>query len=217
MLAPWPQKAGVRGAHGRACTRRHPSINDLFAIERHIVDASPERRLGVRKEQAAPIVRQLFEWRDDLLAHGHLRRSMLAGVRRYLRNTESRLKRFLENGRIPSHNNLPELQARHLAVGRKNGLLFNSFKFGQGAEAGCIWLSLVLSARMHKLDVKRYPRDLFRILPPVACPSCGLSIECLSSLPTAETPHIRNLTLSRCVKSSVPSRFLRVSFFPPLD
>lgn len=137
-------------------------INELFAIEREIVDALPEKRLAVRAERSAPIVDQLFEWRDDLLANGNLGRSMLAGALRYLRNQEPRLKLFLENGDIPIHNNMTELQARHLAIGRKNWLFFGS---EDGAEAGCVWLSLVLSARMHGLDVERYLRDLFRVLP----------------------------------------------------
>ena len=137
-------------------------INELFAIEREILDASPEQRLAVRAERSAPVIDQLFAWRDDLLAHGNLGRSMLAGALRYMRNQQHRLRYFLEDGQVPIHNNLAELQARHLAVGRKNWLFFGS---QDAADAGCVWLSLVLSARMHNLDVERYLRDLFRVLP----------------------------------------------------
>jgi hypothetical protein len=35
----------------------------------------------------------------------------------------------------------------------------------RGADAAATWLSLVLSARMHGLDVEEYLRDLFRVLP----------------------------------------------------
>ena len=87
---------------------------------------------------------------------------MLAGALRYMRNQQHRLRYFLEDGQVPIHNNLAELQARHLAVGRKNWLFFGS---QDAADAGCVWLSLVLSARMHNLDVERYLRDLFRVLP----------------------------------------------------
>jgi len=136
--------------------------NELFEIERDLVDASPDQRLAVRTERSARVVDELFAWRDHVLAHGNLGRSVLAGALKYMRNQESRLKLFLANGDIPIHNNQTELQARHLAVGRKNWLFFGS---ETGAEAGCTWLSLVLSARMHDLDVERYLRDLFRVLP----------------------------------------------------
>jgi hypothetical protein len=49
-----------------------------------------------------------------------------------------------------------------LPSGEKGWLFFGSEK---GAEAGSVWLSLVLSARMHNLDVEDYLRDLFRVLP----------------------------------------------------
>ncbi|MEO1303273.1 MAG: transposase, partial [Myxococcota bacterium] len=42
-------------------------INELFAIERQLVKATPEERLAVRIERASPIIENLFEWRDDLL------------------------------------------------------------------------------------------------------------------------------------------------------
>jgi transposase len=137
-------------------------INDLFAIERTLLDCSPEHRLAERKKRSAPIVADLFAWRDDLLARGNLGRSLLAKALRYLRNQAERLSYFLIDGRIPIHNNLAELQARHLAVGRKNWLFFGSEK---AANAGSVWLSLILSARMHDLGVEDYLRDLFRVLP----------------------------------------------------
>src|SRR5262249_50205672 len=73
-----------------------------------------------------------------------------------------RLTYFLRDGRIPIHNNLAEIQARHVAVGRKNWLFFGS---EDGAHAASTWLSIVLSARMHGIDVEDYLRDLFRVLP----------------------------------------------------
>ena len=137
-------------------------INQLFAIEREVLHTEAEHRLPVRIERSAPIIDELFRWRDDLLAHGNLGRSMLAKALRYLKNQAQRLTYFLKDGRVPIHNNLTELQARHLAIGRNNWLFFGSLA---GAEASCVWLSLVLSARMHRLDVERYLRDLFRVLP----------------------------------------------------
>lgn len=137
-------------------------VNDIFAVERALIESTPERRLAERRRRSAPLVDRLFSWRDDLLARGNLGRSTLAKALRYQRNQEERLKYFLKDGRIPIHNNQTELQARHLAVGRKNWLFFGS---EAGAAAGSTWLSIVLSARMHRLDVEEYLRDLFRVLP----------------------------------------------------
>lgn len=49
-----------------------------------------------------------------------------------------------------------------MAVGRENWLFLGC---DLAAEAASVWLSLVLSARMHELDVAEYLRDLFRVLP----------------------------------------------------
>lgn len=137
-------------------------INDLFAIERGLIESSPEQRLRERMKRSARVIVDLFAWRDELLANGNLGRSLLAKALRYMRNQAERLKYFLRDGRIPIHNNLAELQARHFAVGRKNWIFYGS---EDGAEAGSTWLSLVLSARMHNLGVEEYFRDLFRVLP----------------------------------------------------
>ena len=137
-------------------------INDIFAIERTLLDCSHEHRLAERRRRSAKVVAELFTWRDELLARGNLGRSLLSKALRYQRNQAQRLNYFLTDGRIPIHNNLAELQARHLAVGRKNWLFFGS---EAAAHAGSVWLSLILSARMHELGVEDYLRDLFRVLP----------------------------------------------------
>lgn len=138
-------------------------INDLFEIERaHAADGADER-LAARKERSSPVVEQLFTWCRGLVDDSSVApRSLLAKAVRYALNQEPRLRRFLENGRVPIHNNLVELQNRHFAVGRKNWMFYGS---EQGAEVGSTWLTLVLSARMHGLHVETYLRELFRVLP----------------------------------------------------
>lgn len=138
-------------------------MNDLFELERGWVGLSDADRRAERQKYARPIVDQLFSWRDGLLSDTSLApRGLLARALRYLRNQAERLSYFLENGAVPIHNNAAELQLRHFAVGRKNWLFYGS---EAGAEAGSIWLSLVLSARMHQLPVEKYLRELFRVLP----------------------------------------------------
>lgn len=138
-------------------------INDLFALERAWLDEPDAVRLAARQQHSAPNVDELMKWcrgvGDGSWAG---RRSALSRAARYLLNQEKRLRLFLSDGRIPIHNNLTELQARHFAVGRNNWVFYGS---EAGANAGSTWLSLVLSARMHGLAVEPYLRELFRVLP----------------------------------------------------
>jgi len=138
-------------------------VNDLFEIERGLLAASAERRLAARCVRSAPIFDGLIAWCRSILADAKVGpRSLLAKAARYTLNQERRLRRFLEDGRVPIHNNLTELQVRHFAVGRKSWIFYGS---EDGAAAGSTWLTLVLSARMHGLHVETYFRDLFRLLP----------------------------------------------------
>jgi transposase len=138
-------------------------VNDLFENERALISVGASKRLEGRRERSAPILERLLTWcRETLGTEDVGTRGLLAKACRYTLNQEPRLRRFLENGRVPIHNNLVELQIRHFAVGRKNWLFYGS---ENAAAAGSTWLTLVLSARMHGLHVETYFRELFRVLP----------------------------------------------------
>ena len=64
-------------------------------------------------------------------------------------NQEDRLRRFLNDERIPVHNNDTERTLRHLAVGRKNWMVFGSPK---GGKVGCNLYSLMLSCRAARVN-----------------------------------------------------------------
>ena len=138
-------------------------IGELFALERQFAALPAAERLAERLKHSLPIWTELICWRDELLASSSVaQRSSLRQALGYLRNQESRLSYFLKDGSIKIHNNDTELQARHYVIGRKNWLFHGS---EAGALAAGTWLSLVLSARLHRLDVRQYLRDLFRVLP----------------------------------------------------
>lgn len=68
---------------------------------------------------------RLIAWCRDVIADTRISpRSLLGKAAGYTLNQESRLRRFLGDGRVPIHNNLTELQIRHIAVGRKNWLFY---------------------------------------------------------------------------------------------
>lgn len=69
------------------------------------MNAAPQERLRVGKEKPAPLVTELFRWRDTLLDRENLGRSLFSKALQYLFHQEERLSCFLEDGRAPIHNN----------------------------------------------------------------------------------------------------------------
>ena len=72
------------------------------------------------------------------------------------------LQRFLDDGRLPIHNNISELNLRRQAIGRKNWLFVGS---EDGANSNAAFTSLLASCRMHGVEPWGYLRDLFCLLP----------------------------------------------------
>ncbi|HTQ42323.1 MAG TPA: transposase, partial [Polyangiaceae bacterium] len=67
----------------------------------------------------------IFSW-CDAEADKLLDETPIAKGVRYARNQRVGLSRFLEDGRLPIHNNMSELQLRREAIGRKNWLFVGS-------------------------------------------------------------------------------------------
>jgi transposase len=136
-------------------------IQALFLIERQIDRAPPAERTRVRQEQSKPIVEKFFTW-CDANREAALDGSPLADAIRYAMNQQRALKRFLDDPRLPIHNNLSELHLRRQAVGRKNWLFVGS---EDGAEVNTIFVSLLASCALHRIEPWAYLRDLFCLLP----------------------------------------------------
>ena len=137
--------------------------NKLFEIERSTAKMPPAKRLAIRKEQSAPVVEAMRRWRDQQLASDDVHDA--TPIRRalnYARNHWDALTRFLQDGKVPIHNNRSELELRRLVVGRANWLFVGS---DDSAEWTCTFVSLVASCQLHGLDPEAYLRDLFRLLP----------------------------------------------------
>jgi transposase len=138
-------------------------IDRLFALERELADKPPERRRAARRARAAPILDAFAEWRNQQLAAPDVvEKSPIAAALRYSRNQWTALCRFLDDGRLPIHNNGSELQLRHVVIGRKNWLFVGTDDFGEHAATIS---SLIASAKLHGLDPEAYLRDVLRVLP----------------------------------------------------
>ena len=136
-------------------------IQGLFAIERTLTEGSCRRRAAVRNERSRPLVEGFFAW-CDAQADQVLDDTPIAKGVRYARNQRPALERFLEDGRLPIHNNGSERELRREAVGRKNWLFVGS---DQAAEVNTAFVSLLASCQMHGLEPWSYLRDLLCLLP----------------------------------------------------
>lgn len=136
-------------------------VQALFLIERSIDRAPPEERRRVRNEKSKPIVEKYFAWCEQE-SDKALEGSPLHAAIRYATNQRQALERFLHDPRLPIHNNISELNLRRQAVGRKNWLFVGS---EEGGHTNTVFVSLLASCAMHKIEPWSYLRDLFCLLP----------------------------------------------------
>ena len=132
-------------------------FQQLYDIEDQAKGFSPEARLELRHEVAAPVWAELEEWLDSAAATGALPKSLLAKATGYLRNQWAGLQTYLTDGRVPIDNNDVEQLMKQVAIGRKNWLFVGSVDAGQRAAN---FLTLVSSAVRNDLDVWVYIKDV---------------------------------------------------------
>jgi hypothetical protein len=136
-------------------------IGALFRIERTIADSPRKKKEEVRRSKARPIVEKFFEW-CDAQVDTVLDETPISAAITYARNQRVALQRFLDDGRLPVHNNISELNLRRQVVGRRNWLFVGS---DDGAVTNTRFVSLLASARLHDIEPLGYIRDLFCLLP----------------------------------------------------
>ena len=136
-------------------------LRGLFQIERRIAEFSRHERSTLRNRESRPLVEGFFAW-CEAQALQVLDDTPIAKGIGYARNQRKALERFLEDGRLPIHNNVSERELRREAVGRKNWIFVGS---DQGAEVNAAFVSLLASCQMHGLEPWAYLRDLLCLLP----------------------------------------------------
>jgi transposase len=136
-------------------------IGALFRIERTLADSPRKKRETIRQKRSAPIVSSFYSWCDAEAAHV-LDDTPIADGIRYARNQKQGLTRFLQDGRLPIHNNMSELALRREAVGRKNWLFVGS---DDGGAVNATFTTLLASCSLHGIEPWAYLRDVFCLLP----------------------------------------------------
>lgn len=136
-------------------------IGGLFQVERACATAPPEERLEARRAGSKAIVDRFFAFCDEE-AGRVLDETPTAKAIGYARNQRVALQRFLDDGRLPIHNNGSERALRREAIGRKNWLFVGS---DDGGEVNATFVSLLASCQLHDIEPWTYLRDLFCLLP----------------------------------------------------
>ncbi|GAC1546339.1 MAG: hypothetical protein NVS3B10_10310 [Polyangiales bacterium] len=132
-------------------------IGALFRIERTIANSPRKKREAIRKKRSQPIVDSFLSW-CDAEASKVLDDTPISDGIRYARNQRVGLARFLDDGRLPIHNNMSELALRREAVGRKNWLFVGN---DEGGEVNAAFTSLLASCALH--DVEPVVLELARL------------------------------------------------------
>jgi len=135
-------------------------IGALFRIERTIADSPRKDKESVRRDKSRAVVDKFFEWCDAEFPLVLDETPIQAGLR-YARNQRVALRRFLDDGRLPAHNNISELNLRRQVLGRRNWLFVGS---DDGADVNTVFVSLLASARLHSIEPHGYIRDLLCLI-----------------------------------------------------
>ncbi len=115
----------------------------------------------MRAARASPVLDALDRWvaqhRDQVDPRGRIRAAIT-----YYDNQRQALRQFLEDGRLPIHNNASERALRNLVLGRSNWIYF-------GNETGLKWYtvfrSLMASCPLHGLNPQLYLEQVLRLAP----------------------------------------------------
>lgn len=136
-------------------------VNQLFRLERRWKSLKPEPRRRQRQRHSRPIIDRYFRWCDAETATA-IQETPLDRALTYSRNQRDALVRFLEDGRLPLHNNASEGALRRQAVGRKNWLFLGNNEAG---TTNARMVTLLASCQLHDIEPRRYLLELFCLLP----------------------------------------------------
>ena len=133
-------------------------IGRLFRVERlaDLRRLDPDGRMKLRQQWSEPALQSLYSWIVATIAN-EPPSSELARATKYLKNHWSALQRFLQDGRLPIHNNQVEQQLRDVALGRKNFLFAGSH---QAAERAAILYSLLRTCAVRGVPPAKYLADV---------------------------------------------------------
>lgn len=137
-------------------------IQRIFDLDRRWKKLSPAERKAMRDLHLRPHTDAFFAWVAEEYPRVQHQRGLLRTALGYAHRQRGPLTRFFDDGRLPLTNNQSERELRRVATGRRAWLFVGS---DDHAQAAGNFLTLIASARLHRLDPEAYLRDLLRVLP----------------------------------------------------
>ena len=155
----WEAAVATQHVVAREALARIMRMFQLDALWKHRL---PDVRKTLRDRHLRIHVEAFFKFVEAAYPEFEHQRGMLRSALGYSIRQKQALMRFLDDGALEMTNNHSERQLRKVACGRKVWLFVGSDDHGQAAGN---LLTLIASARLHKLDPEVYLRDVFRVLP----------------------------------------------------
>jgi len=176
----------------------------LYDIEDRVADATAAVRRQVRRRESVPILQQLHAQLTE--AQPTVRpSSKLSEAIGYVLNRWEAMTRYTTDGRYAIDNNAAERSVRPSVIGRKNYEFFGS---DRGGQAGCIWYTLIQSARHNDVCALPYLNDILQkvptIVPEYLC--VGDAETAFESLSADQVNRLTELLPDRWLKSNPQHR-----------
>lgn len=131
-------------------------IAEVYRIEAKVRGETAETRLAVRRQQAAPVMRDLkahlIELGEEVSA-----KSALAKAVSYTLNHWSGLTAFLDDGQIEVDSNVVERSMKSISLTRKNALFAGS---ARGGKAFAILASCINTCKLNGVDPEVWLADV---------------------------------------------------------
>lgn len=134
-------------------------IQALYSIERDVKNLSPEERMKIRQEKAAPIIDSLIEKNKKMLSESILPKSKLSKAIGYLLGLAPYLKNYTYHPFAGIDNNPAERALKLVVIGRKNWLFMGN---EEGGESSAILYSFAQTCRALKINPHDYFEDVLR-------------------------------------------------------
>jgi transposase len=135
--------------------------NQLYSIEKKLVDLTPKERYEVRNEESKKILDNFHKWLQEAKSQA-LPKSSFGTAIGYSLKQWFKLIKFIEDGNLSIDNNKAERAIRPFVVGRKNFLFSNTPK---GATASARIYSIIETAKGNNVSPYYYLKYLFETLP----------------------------------------------------
>ncbi len=136
---------------------------EVYKIERKAKknNLTSEERYQLRQKESKPIMDEFKQWLDQVYPTV-LPQSPLGNAINYCIKLWPGLTKFLEDGRLEIDNNLTEQEIKPFVIARKNFLFSATPK---GANALCLHMSLIRTAKTHSIDPYHYYVKLLKSIP----------------------------------------------------